>query len=170
MQLCFLELCHAEGGWVSAALLVTDAATRPLEFRITEQVHTDEVQRVLYGTAYEQELYGACLTAPLLEAIRAEPDVILVRDQELLVLDGMCPVPVLWIGRDESAAAQDADAESGGDARDAFVVGTRSDREEVRQVRAKLGETVQGRDLLEPFERIGVALTRISVDSLQARA
>ena len=80
MKLCFLDLNEDADGWVSAASLVTDETTRPLEFRVTDQVHTDEVQRVLYGAAYDEQLYGVCLVAPLLEACREKPDLILVRD------------------------------------------------------------------------------------------
>ena len=156
MKLCFLDVQEADDGWLSAAVLVTDADTRPSEFRITDPIHTDEVQRVLYGSTYEGELYGTCLTAPLLEALQEDPDVVLVRDQKLLVL-GDLDVPVLWIGRD-------AEAESG------FVVGSRGGGERVQSLRAQLSEAVSGRDLLEPFERIETALTRLAEDAQRARA
>ncbi len=166
MKLCFLELfedgsaASESGGWVSAAVLVTDAQTRPLEFRVTDHVHVDAVQQALYGASFDEHLYGTVLTAPLLEALRESPDVILVRDQSLLALHGLAPLPVLWIGRDESDSAN---SQNGG----GFVVGIRGDDDELLHARSRLGECVVGRDLLEPFERIATALERVRVDGAQ---
>ncbi|MCA8943570.1 MAG: hypothetical protein KDB80_13485 [Planctomycetes bacterium] len=156
MKPCFFEVTEGDDGWVSAAVLVTDATTRPLEFRVTDAVHTDDVQRVLYGEMFEGHLYGTVLAAPLLEALREKPDVLLVRDQRLLALHGESELPVLWIGRDEN---------DGG-----VVVGFRGDEAPLHELRSKLGEAVRGKDLLEPFARIAAALERIRTDELRARA
>lgn len=156
MKLCFFEVTERDDGWVSSAVLVTDATTRPLEFRVTDSVHTDDVQRVLYGDMFESHLYGTVLAAPLLDALRETPDVLLVRDQRLLALHGESELPVLWIGRDD---------DDGG-----VVVGFRGDEAPLHEMRSQLGDAVRGRDLLEPFERIAAALEQISASELRERA
>src|SRR5690606_26139367 len=111
-KLCFLDASPMADGAVRGSALVTDARTRPLEFRITEPVIADELQGLLYGAVLDEHGLGDLCALPLLEALRESPDCILVRDQALLGLQASREEPVLWIGRDDAATE---DAAAGGE-------------------------------------------------------
>ena len=105
MKLCFLDASPMADGAVRGSALVTDARTRPLEFRVTEPVIADELQGLLYGAVLDEHVLGDLCALPLLEALRESPDCILVRDQALLGLQAFREEPVLVKALEEEARA-----------------------------------------------------------------
>lgn len=157
MKLCFLDASPTPGGVVRGCALVTDARTRPLEFRVTEPVVASDLQGILYGAVYDEHVLGDLCAIPLLEALREAPDCILVRDQALLGLQSARAEPVLWIGRDDEA--DEVEGQPAG-----VVVGFHGDGsgEATRRARQALRDVAEHYDLLEPFERIAQALVHLN--------
>lgn len=153
MKVCFLEALPLDDGAVRGCALVTDARTRPLEFRVTEPVVASELQRILYGAVVDEHVLGDLCAVPLLEALREEPDCVLVRAEALLSLHAPRGVPLLWIGRD-------ADAEPGEVGVQGVVLGYHGDGEDeaIQRVRQALRSIAEHYDLLEPFERMAHAV------------
>jgi hypothetical protein len=156
MKLCFLDALPLGDGAVRGCALVTDARTRPLEFRVTEPVVASELQRVLYGAVLDEHVLGDLCAIPLLEALREDFDCILVRDQALLSLQASRAEPVLWIGRDDEGP-QTADGKPG------IVLGYHGDGEDegIKRARQSLRGVAEHYDLLEPFARIEQAVAQL---------
>jgi hypothetical protein len=156
MKLCFLDALPLDDGVVRGAALVTDARTRPLEFRVTEPVVASDLQRILYGAILDEHVLGDLCAIPLLEAMREEPDCVLVRDQALLSLQSVRAEPVLWIGRDEDGAPREGGAPG-------IVLGYHGDGEDegIKRARQALRGIAEHYDLLEPFERMGQAVAHL---------
>jgi hypothetical protein len=156
MKLCFLDALPLGDGAVRGCALVTDARTRPLEFRVTEPVVASELQRVLYGAVLDEHVLGDLCAIPLLEALREELDCILVRDQALLSLQASRSEPLLWIGRDDEGP-HTADGKPG------IVLGYHGDGEDegIKRARQSLRGVAEHYDLLEPFARIEQAVAQL---------
>ena len=156
MKLCFLDAVPVGKGALRGAALVTDTRTRPLEFRVTDPVVVDELQRVLYGVVLDEHVLGELCGLPLLEALREKPDCVLVRDQGLLSLQSSRQEPVVWIGRDEDAA-------DGPEGRPRVVLGYHGDGggEALQRVREVLRQVAEHYDLCEPYERMATALEHL---------
>ena len=65
---------------VMGAILVTDAETKPLEFRVTAPIKPTNFQKTLYGDVLLEHILTELISIPLLNAISEEIDIILVRD------------------------------------------------------------------------------------------
>ncbi|MFO1052917.1 MAG: hypothetical protein U1F36_11945 [Planctomycetota bacterium] len=159
MRLCFLASVPVGDGALRGAALVTDTKTRPLEFRVTDPVVVDDLQRTLYGAVLDEHLIGELCGLPLLQALREQPDCVLVQDQALLALQSARTEPVVWLGRDEEASEQDG--------RPRVVLGYHGDGggEALNRVREVLRQVAEHYDLCEPYERI-----RGAVEQLQRSA
>ncbi len=167
MKLCFLDAHLFEGDAVRGAALVTDDRTRPLEFRITEPVRCGALQRVLYGEILDEHVAMELIGIPLLEALREQPDYVLVCDQRLLQLQESVQFPVFWIGRDE---AQDGGDDSAPHGPGGIFIGYHGDADQVREARAGLRAVAERYSLLEPFERSRTALQRMHQQAAGATA
>jgi hypothetical protein len=89
LRLAFLSYVEAQGaGSGRGALLVTDEATRPVEFRCTTSIQPNTLQRVLYGDTLRSYIAADLVGKPLLDAIQEKPSVILVREPLFLSLQG----------------------------------------------------------------------------------
>src|SRR5690606_22993291 len=159
LKLCFLDALRLEGGAFRGCALVTDERTRPLEFRMTDPVAANALQRALYGAVLEEHLLGDLCGVPLLEALRETPDWVLVRDQGLLALQDARDEPVLWVGRE-------ADADQG------IVLGCHGgeDSQSLRAAREALAGIARHYDLLEPFDRLRAAAEQVHGELERARA
>jgi len=121
-----------ETGHFVGAVLVTDAAGVPKEFRCTDAIRPTPIQRTLYGKSLETHVYVDLCGKPLLKALATQPKVVLVKSQLLLDVGQHVPCPVLHVELD------------------------------VGRVREVLRTWFAGVTLLEPFDRIDAALTTLA--------
>jgi hypothetical protein len=143
--LAFLDLATFEdGGAMRGGCLVTDGATRPMEFRVSGSIRPTSLQRVLYGDTLHEYICNELVGLPMLKALEAEPDLILVRDAEFLKLRPHVEVPLLWVRATvdgqyvlQALPGYDQEAEAGRDV---------------------LPRRLRGRNIMEPFLRIRNAL------------
>lgn len=153
-------------------MLVTDARTVPLEFRVTDPVQPTPLHRALYGASLGDHAEIDLVALPLLRALREDASLVLVRTPRLLRLQERITVPVLWLGRQEDLVPM-ADAEEPGfllAARDdrfpaVVALGFRGRHDETRSACETLQRVLQRHDVLEPFARVQLALAQIAASS-----
>ncbi len=143
--LAFLD--HAsfeEGGAIRGGCLVTDALTRPLEFRVSGAIRPTSLQRVLYGDTLHEYICNDLLGLPMLQALESRPGLVLVRDAEFLKMRPKVEIPVLWVrGTVDGQYVLQA------------FPGFEQEAEAGLEV---LPRRLRGRNILEPFTRIRSAL------------
>jgi hypothetical protein len=166
--LAFLDLVNGAGSQRRGAVLVTDARTVPVEFRVTDPVQPTALHRALYGASLDDHAEFDLVALPLLRALREDVAVVLIRAPRLLRLQDRITVPVVWVGRQEDLVPM-ADAEEPGfllAARDdrfppVVALGFRGHHDETRSACEGLQRVLQRYDLLEPFGRVHLALEQI---------
>lgn len=143
--LAFLDLAtFEEGAAIRGGCLVTDAMTRPLEFRVSGAIRPTSLQKVLYGDTLHEYICNDLIGVPMLQSVESKLDLILVRDAEFLKLRPQAEVPVLWVRGTvdgqfvlQALPGYEQEAEAGRDA---------------------LPRRLRGRGIMEPFLRIKTAL------------
>lgn len=143
--LAFLDLVKFEdGAAIRGGCLVTDARTRPMEFRVSGAIRPTNLQTVLYGDTLQEYICVELIGLPILKALDTDPDLILVRDAEFLKLRPQVDIPVLWVRATvdgqyvlQALPGYDQEAEAG---------------------REVLPRRLRGRNVLEPFLRIKTAV------------
>ena len=156
------------------AALVTDIRCKPLEFRCTSPVRPNAVQRTLYGQTLVPHIAVDLMSLPLLNAVQKKPDLILVRDEVFIEVRSKISYPLLHVRRqgesiklerpggrkDTSVESSILDAVS---ARyEPIVVTPHWDyQEDLAENRDKLRAAFAYADILEPFDRISVALDEV---------
>ncbi|MEJ2614128.1 MAG: hypothetical protein P8Z35_04155 [Ignavibacteriaceae bacterium] len=78
-KIAFLETLQLDDdSGIMGAILVTDAETKPLEFRVTAPIKTTNFQKTLYGDVLLEHILVELISLPLINAICEEIDLILV--------------------------------------------------------------------------------------------
>lgn len=156
IKLAFLDASlFDEGTAIRGAALVTDAETRPLEFRCTSAIKPTSLQRVLYGNTLDEYLFVELIGLPLLRVAKEKPSLILVRNPLFLKMRPSLQHPVVLVSRDNKSAL------APGTSDELKLVAITSHRDfsaEASTARQMLATLMQRRDLLEPFDRVCAAL------------
>lgn len=94
----FLDLAVFEdGAAIRGGCLVTDATTRPVEFRVTGPIRPTKLQRMLYGDSLHGYITNDLVGLPIIKSLETRPAVLLVRDAEFLNLRPEIDIPMLLI-------------------------------------------------------------------------
>ena len=94
-----------DNGGLMGAILVTDADTKPLEFRVTAPIKTTNFQKTLYGDVLLEHILVELISVPLINALNEEIDIILVKDNLFLGANNKQGVRVVRVfGDDESGS------------------------------------------------------------------
>ncbi len=141
----FLDLAaFDDGAAIRGGCLVTDESTHPLEFRVSGAIRPTSLQKILYGDALNEYISNDLVGLPMLKALEAKPDLVLVRDSEFLKLRPRIDIPVLWVRSTpdgqyvlQAFPGHDHEAETG---------------------RNALPKRLRGKNIMEPFSRIHNAL------------
>lgn len=146
-------------------ILITDALSKPLEFRATSPVRPNPLQKILYGKRLLPHILIELIGKPLLKGIKEDPACVLVKSREFLrlrqstdrVIISLRPQGELQLGIQPSKSSLLMESEV---FKPLVVEGCDSDK--TAEWREKLLEVFKHVDLLEPFERIEKALEEIS--------
>ena len=158
LRLVFLDTALFEdGAAVRGGALITDIETKPYEFRCTSPVRPTSIQRMLYGDTLEEYVNVELIGVPLIKAAKEKPSLILVRNPMLLRIRSLLPYPVILVRR-EFKPTTSASATGESDIKTTIVSSHREYPSETSAAQAMLAPLMQKRDLLEPFERLQVAL------------
>ncbi|NWF90186.1 MAG: hypothetical protein HXY50_12090 [Ignavibacteriaceae bacterium] len=163
----FLEsLTLDETSGIMGAILVTDAETKPLEFRVTAPIKTTNFQKTLYGDVLLEHVLVELISIPLITALNEELDLILVKDPLFLGSNNKQGIRVVHIfAQDEKYQQPQKGVEElksfrGGSQR-VFIQTSQKYETELPQIRDLLNSLSEQRNLLEPFNRLRVACEQV---------
>lgn len=159
---------------VRGAFLLTDAETKPLEFRCTNPVRPTQLQRMLYGDILEQHILVELIGQPLIRTIKDQPDLILINERSFLELRSRVIMPVVQIANEgQLHVSSDNDQSSFqvlnclSSKFDPVVIKTHpSFPDDKIRAREILAEIFNNYDLLEPFTRVSTALEQVHVQKI----
>ncbi len=156
LRIAFLDTASFENGAATrGGVLVTDIESRPYEFRCTSPIRPTSVQRMLYGSTLEEYIFMELIALPLIKAMKEKLALVLVRNPTLLRVRPRLSYPMGLVRRDQKTPiAADAQTEM----RPVTISTHRDYPAELAAIQTALASLIQERDLLEPFERIQVAL------------
>ncbi len=158
VKLFFVDTATFEdGATIRGGLLVSDIETKPYEFRCTSPVKPSTMQRVLYGDTLDEYISVELMGVPLVKAAKEKPSLILVRKPVLLRMRPKLDCPVVLIRPDQKSAMRD-DSESDMGIKPIVLTAHKEFPTDSTTANAMLSSLIQRRDLLEPFERLSVAL------------
>jgi len=161
----FLETYAPDGnGSLMGAILVTDADTKPLEFRVTAPIKTTNFQKTLYGDVLLEHILVELISVPLINALNEEIDIILVKDNLFLGANNKQGVRVVRVfGEDDSSKGSKSSQELKGFSGNGkmFVETSKKYESEMGQIKDLLNEIAENRNLLEPFDRLQQACEQV---------
>jgi hypothetical protein len=170
-NVAFVALSEVEDGILRGGILVTDAHGKPVEFRCTSPIRPNAVQRTLYGSSLMPHIAVELVGKPLVQAVQASPDVVLVQQEEFLSLRTRSDKPLLIARRqgedmqlsEESGRNQPEELLSSTSGKFAPVVVTChwDYPDDITQCKEGLGWMFSNCDLVEPFERVKKALSAL---------
>jgi len=166
-NLMFLAAQRFENGEAfRGAFLITDSDTTPLEFRCTSPVRPSNLQKTLYGRILEQHILINLIGLPLIRSSKNKFNLILVRDPLFLELRPQIDIPLLRIFKDTEDDSVTGEkplliASDSGKFEPVLMAAHHEFVDEREIMRASLSDIFQRRSLLEPFERISIALNQV---------
>ena len=148
------------------AVLVTDTDTKPIEFRVTAPIKPTNFQKTLYGDVLLEHILVELIGVPLLEAIKEEVDLIVVRDPLFLGLNNKQGVRVIRVYKEEEGPARSGTSSKelvGSNNGTSKVLAETLNRfeTELPEILDKLNSISESRHLVEPFERLKVACEQV---------
>jgi len=155
--------------------MVTDKYGLPIEFRYTEPVRANRLQRVLYGDVLERFIHTDVILTNLIERMEQKPSLFIVSDASFLIPVSGTGVAGVWLGETRAPRLsvvgeiqpvsvdefliQLIDNGSPTRVRLAPASDTAADR--VSSLAAQLVELSKTMDVLEPLSRIDTAIKLI---------
>jgi len=168
--------CVETGGRYIGALMVTDGAGIPLEFKYTEPIKPTRIQAILYGGALERYIKLEVIRRKLIKALQNRPDVIFVNHSDLSLLGLSEGIPVVALqlahippigGAGEIKRPKEneliAQAQEGSDPLRLIFAGL--DQDAMDRVTALVIDAGRAADLAEPLERIEKAIEALLKES-----
>ena len=149
------------------AFLSTDYNTTPVEFRCTNVIKPTKLQKTLYGKILEEHIYVELIAFPLLDSAKKRPDLIIVADNLLLNMREKLLIPVVFLQKETDFHIPDDDQFRGiitsetGKFEPIVMTVHQKYSDDKRLAGEKLTEILSRKSLLEPFERIQIALEEV---------
>ena len=153
IRLAFIEVTVFSDGSIRGGILTTDIETRPFEFRVTSPIKPTQVQQILYGASLKDYVYGELICAPLVKATKEKLSMVLTKDNYLIAMRPLVPTPVILI--------QSSGSQVGGGIKPGILSAHQNFQNELTYAYAILDPIAKKHDLLEPFERLRLALNEV---------
>jgi hypothetical protein len=161
---CHLKLEEKHLG----AILVTNQIGVPLEFKYTEPVTTTRLHKILYGSVLDRYLHETVIRDRLVREVRSEPDYFITPYDEKEYLSALGKTEMIAVQRYSAGQTETSgpftrirereaivDMEDGPSLRVAFSTTDEAIQHRIITWLQEIGRTM---DILEPIERINVAL------------
>lgn len=151
---------------IMGAVLVTDADTKPLEFRVTAPVKPTNFQKTLYGDVLLEHILVELIALPILNALNEEIDLIIVRDRLFLGVNNKQGIRVARVFSDEDANSKSTGKREelksyNGSGSKIYLETSGKFNGEVPAIMEKLNGISEQRNLLEPFDRLMIACEQV---------
>ena len=167
-KIAFLETYDLEDdGGVMGAILVTDANIKPIEFRVTAPIKPTGFQRTLYGDVLHEHILVELISIPLLNAINEQIDLIVVKNPFFLGANDKQGIRTVRVFTDadepsrKSSESMELPFSSNGNGK-TLLETSRKFEGELPVINEELSKLAEGRDLLEPFERLRLACEQVN--------
>ncbi len=167
-KIAFLESYELEdNGGVMGAIMVTDAITKPIEFRVTAPIKPTSFQRTLYGDVLHEHVLVELISVPLLNAINEQVDIIIVKDPFFLGANNKQGIRVVRIFDEgekqssNSSKALELAISANGNGKTLLETSQKFESE-LSVINDELNKLSEGRNLLEPFERLKLACEQVN--------
>jgi hypothetical protein len=166
-KIAFLETyALEENGGIMGAILVTDAETKPLEFRVTAPIKPTGFQKTLYGDVLLEHILVELISVPLLNAINEQIDLILVKDPFFLGANNKQGVRVVRVfnegdGKSRISTKVEPLSFPGNGAGKVMIETSKKFEAEIVPIKDQLNKLAESRNLLEPFERLRIACEQV---------
>jgi hypothetical protein len=170
--LSYIEL--DKGGAGRGAILVTDQATKPVEFRCTTLIRPTTVQRTLYGETLRPHIAVELVGQQLMQALEEKPSVVVVKDPMFLELRPSVEVRLVCVRKQGEQIAAPPWAPGEPDPRSEDVLACDSGKfqplvltthwqyaSEMPSALELLRPVFASADLLEPFDRMERAVQEV---------
>lgn len=138
----------------AGGMLVVSPQGRPIEFHCTPPVSENRTQKILYGQTYQGFLYCDQIASAIFEKSKARPQLLITDRCELLALTNTIDTPVVMLCSDDQTENRVAGFDVGGER----VISQISDAQLLSSVKSACDEFTQSLPLVEPFERIRLAI------------
>ncbi|HKI79831.1 MAG TPA: hypothetical protein VKA26_14920 [Ignavibacteriaceae bacterium] len=166
-KIAFLEsyaLKEKEG--IMGAILVTDIDTKPIEFRVTAPIKPTNFQKTLYGNVLMEHILVELISVPLLGAISQEIDLIIVRDPLFLGANSKQGIRVVRVfDKNDAISRENSKKEEvsspNSDNPKIYLEISKKYEGELPEIKENIMSIAEGRNLLEPFERLKVACEQV---------
>lgn len=145
----------------AGGMLVVSPNGRPIEFHCTPPVAENRTQKILYGQTYRGFLLCDQIACSIFEKSKSRPQLLVTDQSELLALDKIAHTPVVMLCPPEQAENRVGGFDVGGEQ----VVSRIDDAHLLSSVKSACGEFSKSLPLVEPFERI-----RLAIEEAQAVA
>lgn len=153
IRLAFMDVILFSDGAIRGGILTTDIETRPYEFRITSAIKPTQLQQMLYGTSLKDYVYGELICAPLIKATKEKISFVLTKERYIMEVRPLVAVPIVLMSYNDKAAGDGAKSMSFQMHKDYST--------ELSQAKVILTPITQKLDLMEPFERLKLALNEV---------
>jgi len=172
VRIAFLETySFDDNAGLMGAILVTDTDTKPLEFRVTAPIKPTNFQKTLYGNVLNEHILVELIALPLLNAIKDDIDLILVKNPLFLGINnkqGIRAVRLFTEGEEISKGNSPEDAvlitEDYGKV---YMETSKKFSNELGDIKERLGSIVNLRNLIEPFERLKTACEQVHLQKVE---
>jgi hypothetical protein len=152
-RLAFMDVILFPDGAIRGGILTTDIETRPYEFRITSSIKPTQLQQMLYGTSLKDYVYGELICAPLIKATKEKINFVLTRERYIMEVRPLVAVPIVLMSYNDKAAS---------DGLKPICFQVHKDySSELPHAQLVLTPITQKLDLMEPFERLKLALNEV---------
>jgi len=158
IRLAFLDISIFDDASIRGGVLVTDIETRPYEFRVTSPVKPTPLQRVLYGPTLVDYVYGELICLPLIRAVKEKLSLVITRLDNLLIIRPSISIPTIFINRNPKNIHDNQSADG---IRTITIKPHRNFPGEEAWAETLLTNLKQRHDLLEPFERLKIAISEV---------
>ena len=171
-NLAFLEsyaLKDKEG--IMGAILVTDTDTKPVEFRVTAPITPTNFQRTLYGNVLMEHILVELISAPLLNAVSLDLDLVIVRNPLFLGANNRQNVRVLRLFDNNQSVSRESSAKeellsNNKEHPKVYAEISRQYEGELPEIKESLKYIAENRNLLEPFERLKIACEQVHLQKM----
>jgi hypothetical protein len=96
----------SSNGW-TGAVMMTDSRTRPLHFGFATPIRPGTIQRLLYGSTFEEYVKVDVISNKLIHELPHVPDVMFVENADLLAVRRVAAFPVVSLSRPVSVTHSD---------------------------------------------------------------
>ena len=154
------------------AMLVVDSMSRPVEFRVTFPVKPSAIQKPLYGDAMEPYIGVELCGKQLLDSIDHHLSTIMVNNEKLLGIRDYINSPVLFIQRAGDVIEVDSGnhqfgnksniKSASGRFQPITIFSAKNYPEDLSNAKNIIQDMFEDTDLMEPFERIKLAVDTLS--------